>query len=282
MPFDFSISGPQNPIDIYYNPSMIIMDGRRGVDFPSDSHAHAGYEFVIPISSLEVIQLEKGTFPAEFHKIQPINAEQIHGSAGCYNNCGCFAWNIEADLIKSLANSMYGKPEVKFANEPVRISREIRTLLGWFMEEYQNKQAGSCFILDGLATQLAVTLLRQVKNNCSHRGEKKVLSANPNIERTIEYMHDNYQARFSLRDVAHIANLSPYHFLRLFKTQTGKTPYAYLLNLKIEKAKQLLKGKKHTVTEVCFLCGFNNTSHFATLFKRMVGLPPSDFIKSQD
>lgn len=174
---------------------------------------------------------------------------------------------------------MYGKPQVTFANDFIQVSKDVNLLLGWFMEEYRNKQAGSWFILDGIVTQLTITLLRQVQHSCSYIAEKKVLSAKPNIERTIEYLHENYRSHYSLQDVARIANLSPYHFLRLFKNQTGKTPYAYLSDIKIEKAKELLRSKKYTVTEVCFLCGFNNVSHFAALFKRKVGCSPSEYSK---
>ncbi|NLI13581.1 MAG: helix-turn-helix transcriptional regulator [Peptococcaceae bacterium] len=278
VPFPFSISDQEKTVHVYYNSSMAVMDTRQeGVDFPLDSHEHASYEFFMPISSLAVIKLEEDIFPAEFCKVIPINAEQTHGSAGYYKNCRCFGWHIDADLIKSLAGSMYGKPQVTFSNDFIRVGKEVNLLLRWFMEECKNKQAGSCFILDALVTQLTITLLRQVKNSCSYLAEKKVLSAKPNIERTIEYLHDSYRSHYSLQDVARIANMSPYHFIRLFKNQTGKTPYAYLLDIKIERAKELLRSKKYTVTEVCFLCGFNNVSHFATLFKRKVGVSPSEY-----
>ena len=279
VPFPLSINDEENPVEVYYNSSMVVMDTKGGVDFPCDSHAHSSYEFLIPITSLAVIKLEQNTFPVEFNKLMPINPEQAHGAAGCYKNCNCFGWHIDDNFVKSIANTMYGKSEVAFFNNFIPVSKEVNSLLGWFMEEYKHKHAGMSFALDVLVTQLTITLLRQVKNSCSYIAEKRVSSANPNIERTIEYLHDNYQAQFYLQDIARIANLSPYHFLRLFKNQTGKTPYAYLLDIKIEKAKVLLRSKKHTVTEVCFLCGFNNTSHFATLFKRKVGLSPSDYSK---
>ncbi|MEN6324886.1 MAG: AraC family transcriptional regulator [Syntrophomonas sp.] len=279
VPFPFSITDPENTVDVYYNSSMVVLDTKGSVDFPCDFHAHSSYEFLIPITSLTVIKLDHNTFPVEFNKLMPINPEQAHGAAGCYKNCNCFGWHIDDNFVKSIANTMYGKSEVAFFNDFIPVSKEVNSLLGWFMEEYKHKQAGMSFVLDVLVTELTIRLLRQVKNSCSYIAEKRVSSANPNIERTIEYLHDNYQAHFSLQDVAHVANLSPYHFLRLFKNQTGKTPYAYLLDIKIEKAKVLLRSKKHTVTEVCFLCGFNNTSHFATLFKRKVGLSPSDYSK---
>lgn len=277
VPFPFS-SAPDLPV--YYNSSMAIMDFRQaGVDFPLDSHAHNSYEFFMPISSLTVMKIDDNIFPAEFGRVMPINTEQDHGTTRYHTNCCCFGWHIDGDLIRNLAGSMYGKPQVFFSNDFVPMSQTVKLLLGWFMEEFRNKQAGSAFVLDGLAAQLSITLLRQVKNSCSYIFEKRILSAKPNIERTIEYLQENYRAHFSLQDVARIANLSPYHFLRLFKNETGQTPYAYLLDIKIERAKELLKSRKHTVTEVCFLCGFNNVSHFATLFKRKVGYTPSEYSK---
>jgi AraC-like DNA-binding protein len=279
VPFPSSQSDPGKAVGIYYNSSMAIIDARQGVDFPSGYHLHDSYEFTVFMSSLEVIILEANTVPVQFNRVLPINPGQMHGSAGHYPNCSCFGWHIETQFVKDIASAMYGKPELAFDNDFIPISKEVNSLLRLFMEEYRNKQAGMHFVLDVLAAHLTSTLLRQINNSGLSADKKRLLSAKPNIERTIEYLHDNYQSHYSLSDVAHIANLSPYHFLRLFKNQTGKTPYAYLVDIKIEKAKELLKSKKYTVTEVCFLCGFNNTSHFATLFKKMVGLSPSDFRK---
>lgn len=159
-------------------------------------------------------------------------------------------------------------------------SREIKTILQFYMEEYINKQAGYDLILNSLLTQLVVTLLRQIKNNLSNLDPKKLLSATSNIQRSIEYLRENYQNDYCMDDVAKVANLSPYHFIRMFKNQTGKTPYGYLLDIKIEKAKEMLKNKKElTITQICFMCGFNNVSHFTSLFKRKTGVSPSRYRK---
>ncbi len=69
--------------------------------------------------------------------------------------------------------------------------------------------------------------------------------------------------------------MSPYHFIRIFKNETGKTPYEYLVDIKIEKACSLLRRSNLSVTEICFLCGFNSSSHFSTVFKQKIGVSPS-------
>jgi AraC-like DNA-binding protein len=92
-------------------------------------------------------------------------------------------------------------------------------------------------------------------------------------------LREEYSNSFSLEDVARIANLSPYHFIRTFKSMTGKTPYDYLLDVKIENSKNLLKLKNYTITDICFHCGFNNLEHFSSVFKRKVGIIPSQYRK---
>ena len=278
-PLPFSVS-EEKTVSLFWNPSMIIIDCRsEGIDLFSATHGHSSYEFMVPISHLGKIRLEKNTFTSEFNKILPINSEQAHGSEEYYKDCSLFSWQIDADLINHVAYSMYGKSYVCFFNDFVPFSSELKFLFHWFLEEFSNKQAGSDFILDAIVTQTAVTLLRQARNSCSYIGEAKVSSAKPQILKAIDFLNENFREEYSLHDVAKVASLSPYHFIRLFKAETGKTPYEYLLDVKIEKAKELLTQKKYTVTEVCFLAGFNNISHFSTLFKQKVGISPSGYSK---
>jgi len=71
------------------------------------------------------------------------------------------------------------------------------------------------------------------------------------------------------------ACFSPYHFLRVFRQVFKKTPHQYLTQRRIEKAKHLLSHSNLTVTEVCFLVGFESLGSFSTLFHHYVGQPPT-------
>ncbi|HEX2738957.1 MAG TPA: helix-turn-helix transcriptional regulator [Rubrobacter sp.] len=81
----------------------------------------------------------------------------------------------------------------------------------------------------------------------------------------------------SLPDVAAQANLSPYHFLRVYKGVYGETPHEFLTRLRIERAKSLLARGSHNVTEACFEVGFSSLGSFSTLFAQRVGLSPSEY-----
>ena len=86
-----------------------------------------------------------------------------------------------------------------------------------------------------------------------------------------------YRRPVSLPDVAARANLSPYHFLRVYKRAYGETPHAFLTRLRIERAKTLLARGSHNVTEACFEVGFSSLGSFSALFAYRVGLSPSEY-----
>lgn len=90
-------------------------------------------------------------------------------------------------------------------------------------------------------------------------------------------MRHTYQRPIKLPDVSAQANLSPYHFLRVYKQVYGETPHEFLTRLRIERAKVLLAKGDHNVTEACFEVGFSSLGSFSTLFARYVGLPPSEY-----
>jgi AraC-like DNA-binding protein len=92
-----------------------------------------------------------------------------------------------------------------------------------------------------------------------------------------EFMRHEYGRPVSLSDVAARANLSPYHFLRVYKRAYGETPHEFLTRLRIERAKTLLAKGSHNVTEACFEVGFSSLGSFSNLFAYRVGIPPSEY-----
>ena len=90
-------------------------------------------------------------------------------------------------------------------------------------------------------------------------------------------MRHAYQRPIKLPDVSAQANLSPYHFLRVYKQTFQETPHEFLTRLRIERAKTLLAKGSHNVTEACFEVGFSSLGSFSTLFAQRVGLSPSEY-----
>lgn len=90
-------------------------------------------------------------------------------------------------------------------------------------------------------------------------------------------MNEHYANSFSCDELSGLIKMNKFRFIRIFKKQMDKTPYEYLLDLKIEKAKKMLKAKDYTITEISMMCGFSSHSHFTTLFKKKTGLSPTEY-----
>jgi AraC-like DNA-binding protein len=94
------------------------------------------------------------------------------------------------------------------------------------------------------------------------------------LQRGREYLHSSLEEPLSLDSTARVACLSRYHFHRAFTHAFGKTPHAYLTEVRMARAHGLLQAG-HPVAEACTEVGFTSTSSFSRLFRGMYGVPPS-------
>ena len=84
-------------------------------------------------------------------------------------------------------------------------------------------------------------------------------------------------AGISVNDVADYIGIERTYFFRLFKKQMGMSPQDYLINLKMEKTKVLLKDSKKSIKEIAYSVGYTNYVSFVKIFKEKTGISPSEF-----
>ena len=94
------------------------------------------------------------------------------------------------------------------------------------------------------------------------------------LRRVTEHINENLEADLSLTEIAAVADLSQYHFARAFRTSTGLTPQQYLMQQRIERAKELLAKDELPIVEISLRTGFKNQSHFTTLFRKWTKFTP--------
>ncbi|WP_127531298.1 AraC family transcriptional regulator [Paenibacillus kobensis] len=105
--------------------------------------------------------------------------------------------------------------------------------------------------------------------------------ADPHIARALDYVHTHYTEQLSVDTMAAVALQSRYHFIRSFKSAVGRSPYQYVLLLRIMEAKRQLRRTAATVTEISYRLGFSSTSQFYRAFERMVGATPEQYRKDR-
>lgn len=93
----------------------------------------------------------------------------------------------------------------------------------------------------------------------------------------VRYLEANFAEPHSLGDLAARANLSRFHFLRLFREITGTSPKSFLIGVRLRTAAERLQGERAPVTEIALDAGFNDISHFNHLFRRAFAMSPGQW-----
>jgi AraC-like DNA-binding protein len=94
------------------------------------------------------------------------------------------------------------------------------------------------------------------------------------LNRARKFIDLCYDLPLDLKEISSHACFSRYHFLRLFRQAFNKTPHQYLVERRIERAKELLSSEDLRVTDICFEVGFESLGSFSSLFHKTVGHPP--------
>jgi AraC family transcriptional regulator len=97
------------------------------------------------------------------------------------------------------------------------------------------------------------------------------------LQQVIDYVNEYLDQDIKLTDLAECAGMSQYYFVHLFKQAMGITPHQYLIQQRVERAKQLLKLKNVVISDIAFQCGFNSQSHLTRIFRQVTGMTPKSY-----
>jgi len=125
-------------------------------------------------------------------------------------------------------------------------------------------------------TTSAFSSVKQFFTNISQ--EKETIDKNEDIiEKCKAYIYDNLHRQITLSDVSEHVFLNPIYLSSFFKEKTGENFSAYIKNIRIERAKQLLKKKNISIAQICETIGFKSESYFYKLFKSITGITPQQY-----
>jgi len=132
-----------------------------------------------------------------------------------------------------------------------------------------------------VSTALAVHLLREY--DAAVLGPKRQDGGlqREKLVRAVEYIQDQLDTDLTVSGIAQEVGMSPYYFTRLFKESTGQSPYQYVVDARVRKAKELLTTGKFTISEVAYHVGFVDQSHLTRHFKRVFGLTPKKLLSAE-
>ena len=144
-------------------------------------------------------------------------------------------------------------------------------------DEVESGCMGDSLYVEQLTTTLAIHLLKkygvkqhQISNYSDGLSSYK-------LRQVVEYIHAHLDSEIKLSALAELLDMSQYYFCRLFKQSMGVAPYQYVIEQRVERAKDLLREKKVAIAEIALQCGFANQSHFTKNFRKLTGTTPKAF-----
>ncbi|MEC9488222.1 MAG: AraC family transcriptional regulator [Halanaerobium sp.] len=266
---------PEPLPEVYENNKMVIFRPRITLD---RKVAFSYYHLIIPIDPLPVVKVNGKDYPLDKRKqllwVNPYQDIEVEVKIPGIDYLAVF---IERKFAEDIFQE--GAP---FPDEIIRKDLDnepdIRQMANRFIYECKQQQPGYIYLTECIGAEMIIQLVRSALASPGEPDKK--YQEKGRIKRVIDYIYTNYNRDCQLDKLASLANLSTYHFIRVFKDSTGKTPFQFLLDVKVERAAELLKTKECNVTEVGLRCGFSNPSYFSTVFKKKTGFSPTQYRNS--
>lgn len=204
-----------------------------------------------------------------------------------WRNTGDFTdsthYQLSPTLVAKVAEEAFGfdPARVQF---PIRYydqsSPEVIGTLTALRQELLIGGPGGRLCAELLANVLVVQLIRQLSNRQGLNGV--IRGSGGRLARDVlraveEYIHAHLDQNIALSDLAAVAQLSEFHFARLFKQTTGLPPHQYVIYQRVERAKRLIAAGRLSLAQIASEVGFSDQSQLTRHFKRLVGVTPKRF-----
>lgn len=224
------------------------------------------------------------------------------------NNRAAENSDIDADMLKNLGKAVRSTSESEITQQinaiydavrsegyknsniymtaACKVNEELYQYLRLFssaegMQQKLEEQLGKRMIEATGITELKKLLVQHICENMEQLIGDSKSNLSPAIRTAKIFIANNYKQDIGLGDVARVVNLSSVYFSGLFKKEMGENFVDYLNRVRIDAAKVLLKDVRNNIGEIVEQCGFSDTRYFAKIFKRSVGITPSDYRKRQ-
>src|SRR5215467_967545 len=167
--------------------------------------------------------------------------------------------------------------EVELSSAPKLEDKRVAALIAAVnAERIAGFPSGQLF-LDSVEQALAVAL---VNNHAVRHYDSRVYRGGlgpARLRRITELVHAEIEDELSLDKMAETAGLSTAHFSQMFRKSTGESPHQFVLRLRVERAKGMLRTADARVLDIAVACGFKTQQHFARVFRRLCGTSPTEY-----
>lgn len=231
---------------------------------------------VVHVKDITTTRNYEDDYPMDTEKALFKNIEEGNVSRAAYYANEFFDWMIanhiqnEKDIKLKVLEFVLRAETIGFENSQMVYRFNMRSE---YLDTVMNMQS---------MDQLNEWFQSKIANVCHNILTKKDESSVDIIKNAQLYIEENYSKDLILDDVSKELNISPYYFSKLFKKRTGSTFIEYLTNIRIEKAKQLLRNSSKSMKEICMEVGYSDANYFSRTFKKNVGVTPSEYKEGKE
>jgi AraC-like DNA-binding protein len=263
-------------IEVWRPQDLTELELRRGfgVARPVPRHWHEEYQFCLIQSGESELNYRGRNLPTPPTSLFMIHPGEVHSNRAHHSTgCSYRTLFVDTELMRRAATDVQGK-ETGLPFFPTAVIFDEDVLRQYLNLHLALEQASSSLERQVLLLNLLAELIARFAEN----GERPRLfgSERQAIGRARDYLAEHYAENVSLENLARIARLSPFHFNRIFSEQTGMPPHAFQTQLRVSRAKALLRQGR-AISEVASETGFADQSHLTRHFKRLVGVTPGQY-----
>ncbi len=243
---------------------------RGGPDKRQHSHPHP--EFIFVVNGSGRFETQDNQYPIKTNDVIICSKDVLH-SEYLFDSPDCEMYHLGFDNV--LLSNM---EENDIIQEPfciIHSGEKAQIISSYFkaiIEERQNMQLCSKTIIDDVLRVLLLTLLRFAVYDMG-----ALFSQNKAFFEAKEYFDKNYSSICCIQDVCNLLNVNKYYITHVFKEQLGMPPIKYLMNKRLEKAKNLLGTTKLPISEIATKCGYTDAAYFCRIFKKVESITPLNF-----
>lgn len=252
-------------------------------------HWHKCLEMIAVETGWLEIEIERVTYTITAGSIAVINPSQLHSCARFDPSTTLYCLMVDMDIFRSRfvesSEEQYIAPliEGKILLMPkIENQQEINGLIRSCYDIFVQRSEAYQLRLKALLFQMLYLMFTQCVQACSIEPKRSPSSlSRERVNIILQYVDTHYADRIKLDDLVEIVHINKYYICKIFQQYVGKTFLEYVNLVRIQKAIEMLVSTNESITAIAFATGFQDINYFSRMFKRVMGISPTDLRKRQ-
>ena len=230
--------------------------------------AHRSYELIYVYEGSADVTLSSGKHSLQAHDLIIYHADTAHIDIAASSSYLTTVFDINQ------------RKDLHILDHTFHCTSEMQQIL-WklliesFEHSYYTKTLMTCYL------QETLLLLMQFYETVNHETllSDSLLSRNDLLSEILAYMNKRIAEPVTIEEICREFYISRSSLQALFKTHLNTSPKNYLLNIKLQKSKELIRENQYTISEIAYMLGFSSIHYFSRLFKKYFNTTPSAYLR---